>query len=141
MVEMSSLESLFRTGWERSRQVVDAAVDRAQRMSVWGWLGVLLCGVLVIRLIPLLLALLGVVLVVGLVLAWVSEFVTLMRLAEADFPGRHDKLVWTLLMLVLPPLGLLAFWTFRRSHWPDGVPVSPTAAEKPKSPWSEDEWN
>lgn len=66
--------------------------------------------------LPLALGLALLALVVAVVLAWVHEFVFLMRLGDDAFPGRHDKLVWAALMIVLPPIGLLAFWSFHKAH-------------------------
>lgn len=50
------------------------------------------------------------------VAAWVHQFVTLMSMADDAFPGRHDKLVWVALMLLLPPAGMLAFRGYQRAH-------------------------
>lgn len=60
---------------------------------------------------------------VGLLIAWVREFAFLMRQGDDAFPGRNDKLIWALVLIVLPPLGVLAFWSFRRAHWPAAKPV------------------
>jgi small-conductance mechanosensitive channel len=136
---MGTFESITRTSWERGREYFGAIHDRARRLNGWEWAGVALCVVVALSLIPLLVALITIVLLVALLFVWVAEFVTLMRLPEDVFPGHRDKLVWMLFMLLVPPVGLLAFWTFRRSHWPDGVPVPPPYTQKPKSPWSEDE--
>ncbi len=85
-------------------------------------------GLLAIAVVlPLALALAVVALVVAVVLAWVHEFVFLMRLGDEAFPGRQDKLVWAALMIVLPPIGLLAFWAFRKSHWIEDKPATPTS--------------
>jgi len=65
-----------------------------------------------------------------MVLAWVRELVFLMRLADDVFPGRHDKLIWALLLIALPPLGALAFWSFRRAHWPEAKPVDLRSAHE-----------
>lgn len=43
--------------------------------------------------------------------AWVAEFQFLMSLSDDDFPGRFDKPVWALTLVVLGPVGL---WAFRR---------------------------
>jgi len=59
-----------------------------------------------------------------MILAWVREFVFLMRQADDVFPGRNDKLIWALLLIVLPPVGALAFWSFRRAHWPEAKPAN-----------------
>jgi hypothetical protein len=142
MRTIDDLHSFLRAGYSRARVHTDRLFERAGRLRVWEWGGLLLGAILLVSLIPLVFAIFAVALLVALMLAWVAEFVTLMRLPEAEFPAKHDKLIWTLLMIVVPPLGLLAFWTFRRSHWPDGVPVSPVSTtQKPTSPWSEDEWS
>jgi hypothetical protein len=52
-------------------------------------------------------------------LTWVHEFTLLMRQNDEMFPGRYDKPVWALLLIALPPVGVLAFWSFRRAHWPE----------------------
>ena len=59
--------------------------------------------------------------------AWVVEFVNLMGLSDDAFPGRFDKLVWIALMIFLPPVGVAAFWTFRRAHWPAEKPATNAA--------------
>ncbi|MBX6314373.1 MAG: hypothetical protein IRY99_15890 [Isosphaeraceae bacterium] len=56
------------------------------------------------------------------VLAWLREFTYLMRLRDGVFPGHFDKLIWALLLMVLPPLGILAFWSYRHAHWADAKP-------------------
>jgi hypothetical protein len=53
-----------------------------------------------------------------LVLAWFRELMTLMSLSDDVFPGRHDKVIWAFLLIVMPPLGAIAFWSFRRAYWP-----------------------
>jgi hypothetical protein len=137
---VGTLESELRRGWRSARPFLDATLERMRGMSAGEWVGVAVCALLAWLLVPLLLVLLGIVLFVAALVAWVAEFVTLMRLREDVFPGRRDKLVWMLLMILVPPVGLLAFWTFRRSHWPDGVPVDSPSTEKSRSPWSEDEF-
>src|SRR3954454_18763394 len=54
--------------------------------------------------------------------AWRHEFVFLMSLRDDELPGRNDKLVWTALMILLPPVGLWAFRAFRESRWPEPAP-------------------
>lgn len=63
-----------------------------------------------------------------LVLTWVHEFTLLMRQGDEMFPGRFDKPIWALLLIVLPPVGLLTFWLFRKAHWPEPKPVRHGAA-------------
>ncbi len=54
--------------------------------------------------------------------AWVREFTHLMRLDDGAFPGRNDKLIWAVLLIVLPPLGVWMFQTYREAHWPVAKP-------------------
>lgn len=65
----------------------------------------------------------GVVLAVALfVRAWVREFLFLMSLEDDELPGRLDKAIWAMTMLVLPPLGLWTFRAYRRARWPEVAP-------------------
>ena len=66
------------------------------------------------------LAMLGVGL--GLLLLWAREFAILMRASDEEFPGRFDKPIWALAVLLLPPIGAAAFWAFRRAHWAEAKP-------------------
>ncbi|MFO0954571.1 MAG: hypothetical protein U0835_26095 [Isosphaeraceae bacterium] len=45
---------------------------------------------------------------------WVHSFVELMSSPDEAFPGRHDKLVWVLLLVFLPPVGLVCLRDYRR---------------------------
>jgi hypothetical protein len=56
------------------------------------------------------------------VLAWLRQFAFLMQLGDDAFPGRNDKLIWALLLIVLPPIGVLAFRSYREAHWPRTKP-------------------
>lgn len=55
-------------------------------------------------------------------LEWLREFGFLMRLNDDAFPGRNDKLIWAILMIVLPPVGLWQFRSYRQAHWPEAKP-------------------
>ncbi len=68
---------------------------------------------------------------VALVVLWFREFLTLMAMSDDAFPGRFDKALWFALMVLLPPVGLVAFASFRRSYW---------AVEKPASGVASEEW-
>jgi hypothetical protein len=63
----------------------------------------------------------GVVLVLaalsGLAFLWFRELLGLMAMSDDAFPGRFDKVLWFVLLVLLPPVGLAAFATFRRSFW------------------------
>jgi uncharacterized membrane protein YhaH (DUF805 family) len=54
---------------------------------------------------------------------WCNEFVFLMSLRDEDLPGRHDKLIWVVLLLVLAPIGVWLFQSFRLAHWPEPASV------------------
>jgi hypothetical protein len=41
-----------------------------------------------------------------------------MGLRDDDFPGRNDKLIWVLVLLVFAPLGPWLFRSYRVAHWP-----------------------
>jgi len=62
-------------------------------------------------------------LVVSLYLrTWRSEFLFLMDLSDDDFPGRNDKLVWSLMLTAFAPVGLWFFRSYRLAHWPEPEP-------------------
>ena len=50
---------------------------------------------------------------------WRKEFVFLMGLKDEDLPGRHDKLIWAAVLLVLAPIGVWFFRSYRLAHWPE----------------------
>jgi hypothetical protein len=65
--------------------------------------------------------------VVGIILtlflrAWRHEFLFLMGRRDDDFPGRHDKLVWVLMLTAFAPVGLWFFRTYHLAHWPEPEP-------------------
>ena len=61
-----------------------------------------------------------VLIVLGLFLkVWRDEFVFLMGRNDDDFPGRHDKLVWVVVLLVFAPAGTWFFRSYRLAHWPE----------------------
>jgi hypothetical protein len=123
--------------------------DVCRRLFAWfraaePWKQVLAVGLgllLLAMVLPVLMMLALLALLVALGLFWVGEFVTLMRLPDAAFPGRHDKLVWAAAMIALAPVGLPAFFVYRHIRWPDGPPTGRAeAAEKPASPWTDEDW-
>ena len=59
--------------------------------------------------------------------AWVREFAYLMRLGDDAFPGRNDKLIWAILLIVLPPVGVWLFRAYREAHWPEAKPAKARA--------------
>ena len=54
--------------------------------------------------------------------AWRHEFVLLMEKGDGDFPGRSDKLIWVLLLLLLAPIGVWFVRSYRLAHWPEPKP-------------------
>jgi hypothetical protein len=68
-------------------------------------------------------------LVVAFARIWVHEFWSLMALRDDDFPGRFDKLVWAALLVLVAPLGVWLFRSYRLVHWPDTEPVRAKAME------------
>ena len=70
-------------------------------------------------------ALAGLFVIVLFARSWMYEFMFLMNLRDSDFPGRFDKLVWALLMIGMPPVGLWVFRGYHLSHWPE--PAANTA--------------
>ena len=54
--------------------------------------------------------------------AWLREFTYLMRLRDDAFPGHNDKLIWAILLIVLPPVGAWLFGAYREAHWPEAKP-------------------
>ncbi len=107
-------------------RILDILADDFDRAWFWfeglpGWRkvlavagAVLLVGLL-LHVAALVLALLLIASVVFLVLAWFEEILWLMRQSDDVFPGRHDKLIWAAMLVLLPPLGVIALWAFRRS--------------------------
>jgi len=61
--------------------------------------------------------------VLGLFLhAWRREFLFLMERRDDEFPGRLDKWTWTVLLIVLAPIGVWFFRSYRLAHWPEPRP-------------------
>ncbi len=44
-----------------------------------------------------------------LLLMWISQFIVLMRMPDAAFPGRYDKALWVATFLVVGPLAPIVF--------------------------------
>jgi hypothetical protein len=86
-----------------------------------GWQIALLiiAAVVLLPLMPVVLTLAVVAAVVLFARAWLREFTYLMRLRDDAFPGHNDKLIWAILLIVLPPVGAWLFQTYREAHWPE----------------------
>ncbi len=50
---------------------------------------------------------------------WCNEFVFLMGLRDDELPGRHDKAIWAVVLLLLAPVGVWLFRSFRMARWPE----------------------
>ena len=50
---------------------------------------------------------------------WHDEFVALMNRTDDEFPGRFDKLIWALALIVVAPAGVWFFRSFRKARWPE----------------------
>ena len=57
--------------------------------------------------------------------AWLREFTFLMRVDDDAFHGRNDKLIWAILLIVVSPVGLYLFRSYRLIQWPEAKPISP----------------
>jgi len=71
--------------------------------------------------------LLFVTLLAAAVVWWFREFINLMGLADEAFPGRNDKALWFALLVLLPPVGVVAFSVFRRIYGAAEKPVQAAA--------------
>jgi hypothetical protein len=63
--------------------------------------------------------LLALILLTWFVRSWHREFVLLMGLRDDEFPGRHDKLIWAVVLLAFAPIGIWFFRSYRLAHWPE----------------------
>ena len=112
-----------------SPSIIQRVNEMFRRVGDWlrqaeGWQLALLAlfALVALPLLPaaMLVAVLAVVMLFGK--AWVREFTYLMRLDDEAFPGRNDKLIWAVLLMVLPPVGVWLFQGYREIHWPVAKP-------------------
>ena len=54
---------------------------------------------------------------------WRKEFVFLMGQRDDRFPGRHDKLIWVVMLTAFAPIGVWFFRAYRLANWPEPKPV------------------
>ena len=80
--------------------------------------------------LPLVIALAVVAVVVLFARDWLREFSFLMGVDDSAFPGHHDKLIWALLLIVLPPVGVYLFRAHRRAYWPESETKSAAVADE-----------
>jgi hypothetical protein len=50
-----------------------------------------------------------------LLVFWVYQFVLLMLLGDEDFPGRHDKILWVAVFVLLSVIAPFAFLWWKRA--------------------------
>lgn len=125
-------------GWDRARDWTTARYESLRGAGPWQIAAVVALGLLaVVIVLPLAMAAVTIGLIAALIVFWIGEFVALMRISDTMFPGRYDKLVWSLLMIVLPPVGAIAFWIYRQQGSIDGAAAG--AMPKPEPPWGDDE--
>jgi hypothetical protein len=85
---------------------------------------------LFIAALPIFIALAVVAVIVLFARAWLREFSFLMGVDDSAFPGRNDKLIWALLLIVLPPVGVYLFRAHRRAYWPESETKSAAVADE-----------
>jgi hypothetical protein len=110
---------------EISRQVgewVQRAVDWFRQAEGWQIALLVVAAVIVLPVMPLVLTLALLAALVMFARAWVREFAYLMRLKDDAFPGHNDKMIWAMLLIVLPPVGAWLFQNYREAHWPEVKP-------------------
>ena len=56
------------------------------------------------------------VVVILIVVFWICQFVSLMLLSDADFPGKHDKILWTAAFLLLFVVAAFAFYYWKMAY-------------------------
>ncbi len=112
------METLSRQlgGWARW------AADRLGRAEGWQLAMVAVLVLVVLPIIPAVVLLLLVAAFVVFARAWFREFTCLMRLGDDAFPGRNDKLIWAVLLIVLAPVGVWTFRSYREARWPVAKP-------------------
>ena len=54
--------------------------------------------------------------VLAILVFWVYEFIQVMLLADADFPGKHDKILWVAAFIVLPVMAPFAFYAWKAAY-------------------------
>jgi hypothetical protein len=82
----------------------------------------------------LLLSATAVVVLLAFAAMWVHEFRALMLRRDDEFPGRHDKLVWAVALLLIAPAGVWLFRAYRKAQWPDPPRPRPARSETAPDP-------
>lgn len=114
----AAFHQTYRVAQRVGQNLCREASDFLKRAKGWQIALTIALGLLALAVVlPLAIVLAALALLIAAFLAWLHEFILLMRLPDEAFPGRFDKLVWASLLILLPPIGLLAFWSFRKAHW------------------------
>lgn len=58
----------------------------------------------------------GLAILLFIILFWGFEFTQLMMLADRDFPGQFDKILWVVTFLLVFPLAPFAFMYWKRGY-------------------------
>jgi hypothetical protein len=104
-----------------------SAGPRAWRFNLWHMMAAVLVGGLLLMALSappsyergFAVLVLCLLVLVWFVRNWCNEFVFLMGLRDEDLPGRHDKLIWVVVLLALAPISVWLFRSFRLAHWPE----------------------
>lgn len=59
---------------------------------------------------------LTVILLILLAIFWIIMFANMMTFADRDLPGKNDKILWTIVFILLPFLAPFGFWAFKHSY-------------------------
>jgi hypothetical protein len=107
-------------------EIHESVMRRVARFKLWQVMAVVVvCGLLfAMTTVPSPIYPFTLILLIGLGLffkAWRDEFVFLMGRHDAEFPGRHDKLMWVVLLLLYAPAGVWFFRSYRMIHWPEAT--------------------
>lgn len=49
-------------------------------------------------------------------LVWIYQFIQLMLLSDADFPGKHDKILWAAAFVLVFPIAPFAFLWWKAAY-------------------------
>ena len=78
---------------------------------------------------------------VAFVIFWASQLYDLMCRKDDEFPGRNDKVLWVLILILLPVIGVVLYWFWK--PFPKGNATArpnPNATVKARArPWSDNE--
>jgi hypothetical protein len=95
-------------------------------------------GLALALLFPMIGALLVLALIGGVAWGWLSEFAILMRTPPSAFPGRHDRWLWSVVMIVFAPVAWLAFRMYRQGESRGASAWTSGGAPKPSARWDDE---